>query len=116
VNGEVLAGVGINAELKGGSTVVIPRADFDLYDYFYLRAVAVTETFDFETTKSDEVTKEVASRLGVNVGAAYKQIITMGVEGGGEWKDGQSHTVAQAVKIKVVYYTGGFSIGYDKGQ
>src|SRR5690606_21747628 len=41
VFGEVLAGVAINAELKGGRTVVIPRADFDLNDYFYLKAVAV---------------------------------------------------------------------------
>jgi hypothetical protein len=116
VEGEVLGGVGINAMLKGGSTVVIPRADFDLYDYFYLKAVAVTETFDYETTKSDEITKEVASKLGASLEGAYKQIITMTVEGGGEWKDGQTHTVATAVKVKVVYYTGGFKIAYDKGE
>lgn len=116
VEGEVLAGVGINAMLKGGSTVVIPRADFDLYDYFYLKAVAVTETFDYETTKSDEITKEVASKLGGSLEGAYKQIISMKVEGGREWKDGQSHTVATAVKVKVVYYTGGFTIAYNKGE
>ena len=116
VEGEVLAGLGVNAQLKGGNTVVIPRADFDAYDYFYLKAVAKTAEFDYETTKSDEVTKEVASKLGGSLEGAYKSIITMKVEGGGEWKDGQTHTVATAVKVKVVYYTGGFAIGYDKGE
>ena len=116
VEGEVLGGVGINAMLKGGGTVVIPRADFDLFDYFYLKAVAKTETLDFETTKSDEVIKEVASKLGASLDLAYKKIITMTVEGGGEWKDGQTHTTQTAVKVKVVYYTGGFSIAYDKGE
>ena len=116
VEGEVLSGVGINAMLKGGNTVVIPRADFDLTDYFYLNAVAVTETFDFETTKSDEVTKEVANKIGGSVEGSYKQIISMKTEGGVEWKDGQSHTVATAVKVKVVYYTGGFRISYNKGE
>jgi hypothetical protein len=116
VEGEVLGGVGINSILKGGRTVVIPRADFDLYDYFYLTAVAITDNFEYETTKSDEITKEVASKLGGSLEGAYKQIITMKVEGGGEWKDGQSHTVATAVKVKVVYYTGGFNIAYNKGE
>lgn len=116
VEGEVLGGVGINAMLKGGGTVVIPRADFDLFDYFYLKAIAKTESFDYETTKSDEITKEVASKLGASLEAAYKSIITMKVEGGGEWKDGQSHTTQTTVKVKVVYYTGGFLIAYDKGE
>ena len=116
VEGEVLGGVGINAMLKGGSTVVIPRADFDLFDYFYLNAVAKTETLEIVTTKSDEVTKEVASKIGGELEGVYKQIISMKVEGGGEWKDGQSHTVATAVKVNVVYYTGGFTISYNSGS
>ena len=116
VEGEVLGGVGINAMLKGGSTVVIPRADFDLYDYFYLKAVAQYEVFEYETTKSDEITKEVASRIGGSLEGSYKQIISMAVEGGGEWKDGQSHTVEHAVKVKVAYYTGGFVVAYNKGD
>ena len=34
----------------------------------------------------------------------------MKVEGGEEWKDGQSHTTTTAVKVKVIHYTGGFQI------
>lgn len=116
VHGEVLGGVGINALLKSGNMVAIPRADFDSYDYFYLEAIALTDTFDFETTKSDEVVSEVAKKIGGSVEGAYKKIITMTAEGGVEWKDGQTHTATTAVKVKVVYYTGGFIIRYSKGE
>lgn len=114
--GEVLAGVGINAELKGQNSVTIPRSDFDLYDYFYLKAVAKTDSFEYQTTKSQEVVKEVAEKLGSSIDLAFKSIISMKVEGGMEWKDGKSHTSQTAVKVNVVYYTGGFTISYDKGD
>ncbi|BCW64192.1 hypothetical protein StoSoilB22_31650 [Arthrobacter sp. StoSoilB22] len=114
INGEVLGGVGINAELRGRGVVQIPREDFDLYDYFYLVATAEYGEFDFETTKSDEVSEEVAKKLGGGVDLAYKQIITMKTEGGIEWKDGKKHTSASAVKVKVVYYTGGITMSYSK--
>ncbi|KAA6449232.1 hypothetical protein DX932_30310 [Bacillus cereus] len=114
--GEVLAGVGINAELKGQNTVTIPRSDFDLYDYFYLKALAKTDSFEYLTTKSEEVVKEVAEKLGSSIDLAFKSIISMKVEGGMEWKDGKSHTSQTAVKVNVVYYTGGFTISYDKGD
>jgi hypothetical protein len=116
VQGEVLAGLGVNSQLKGGNIVLIPRADFDTYDYFYLNATAVWDTFDFETTHSDEVVKEVAKKIGGSTELAYKNIVTMTAEGGVEWKDGQTHTTSQAVKVKVVYYTGGFRISYAKGE
>jgi len=116
VEGEVLKGVGINAQLKGRDTVVIPQPDFDLYDYFYLNAVALTDSFEMETKKSDEVHKEVAKRLNGTVEVEVKKIITIGVEGGGEWHDGQTHTVENAVKVKVVYYTGNFKVAYNKGE
>ncbi|MHA4151428.1 hypothetical protein [Bacillus cereus] len=116
INGEILAGVGINAELKGQNTVTIPRTDFDLYDYFYLKAVAKTDSFEYQTTKSQEVVKEVAEKLGSSIEVALKSIISMKVEGGMEWKDGKSHTSQTAVKVNVVYYTGGFIISYDKGD
>ena len=54
--------------------------------------------------------------IGGSVEGAYKQIITMTAEGGVEWKDGQTHTTTNAVKVKVVYYTGGFKISYAKGE
>ncbi|KUM36337.1 hypothetical protein AR689_20610 [Arthrobacter sp. EpRS71] len=114
INGEVLGGVGINAELRGRGVVQIPREDFDLYDYFYLVATAEYGEFDVETTKSDEVSEEVAKKLGGGVDLAYKQIITMKTEGGIEWKDGKKHTSASAVKVKVVYYTGGITVSYSK--
>lgn len=116
VEGEVLAGVGINAMLKGGNTVVIPQADFDKYDFFYFNAVAETATLEVTTTNSDEVVKEVTSKLGGTLEGSYKQIVTMSVEGGGEWKDGKTHTVEKAVKVNAVYYTGGFRISYNKSE
>lgn len=114
INGEVLGGIGINAELRGRDVVQIPREDFDTYDYFYLVATAEVGEFDYETTNSDEVSAEVAKRLGGGVEGAYKQIITMKTEGGVEWKDGKKHTSATAVKVKVAYYKGGFTIAYSK--
>jgi hypothetical protein len=114
INGEVLGGIGINAELRGRDVVQIPREDFDTYDYFYLVATAEVGEFDYETTKSDEVAAEVAKRLGGGVEGSYKQIITMKTEGGVEWKDGKKHTSATAVKVKVAYYKGGFTVAYSK--
>jgi len=117
VQGEVLAGMGVNALLKGGNTVTIPRADFDRYDYFYLKAVAVIDSFDYETKDSSEITKEVAKKIGTSLEVGYEKIITMKVyDGGMEWKDGENHTTDKAVKVKVVYYTGKFDIAYDKGE
>lgn len=116
IEGEVLAGVGINAELKGGNTITVPRADFDAYDFFYLNAVASTDNIETEAKSSDEVVKEVATKFGGNVGLAYKGIISMAVEGGGEWKDGKTHTTEKTVKVKVVYYTGGFVVSYNKAE
>ena len=79
-------------------------------------AVATAEVgeFDFETTSSDEVSEEVAKKLGGGVDIAVKQIITIKTEGGVEWKDGKKHTSATAVKVKVAYYKGGFTIAYSK--
>jgi hypothetical protein len=114
INGEVLGGIGINAELRGRDVVQIPREDFDTYDYFYLVATAEVGEFDYETTNSDEVSAEVAKRVGGGVEGSYKQIITMKTEGGVEWKDGKKHTSATAVKVKVAYYKGGFTIAYSK--
>ncbi|MBS0156385.1 MAG: hypothetical protein JSS38_17515 [Nitrospira sp.] len=114
INGEVLGGVGVNAQLRGRDVVQIPREDFDTYDYFYLVATAEVGEFDYETTNSDEVSTEVAKRLGGGVEGSYKQIITMKTEGGVEWKDGKKHTNATAVKVKVAYYKGGFTIAYSK--
>ncbi len=114
INGEVLGGIGINAELRGRDVVQIPREDFDTYDYFYLVATAEIGEFDYETTNSDEVSAEVAKRLGGGVEGSYKQIITMKTEGGVEWKDGKKHTSANAVKVKVAYYKGGFTVTYIK--
>jgi hypothetical protein len=116
INGEVLGGVGINAELRGRDVVQIPREDFDTYDYFYVVATAEVGEFDYETTSSDEVSEEVAKKLGGGVEGAYKQIITIKTEGGAEWKDGKKHTSATAVKVKVAYYKGGFTIAYSKKQ
>ena len=116
INGEVLGGIGINAELRGRDVVQIPREDFDTYDYFYLVATAEVSEFDYETTNSDEVSAEVAKKLGGGVEGSYKQIISMKTEGGVEWKDGKKHTSATAVKVKVAYYTGGFSIAYVKNK
>ena len=114
INGEVLGGIGINAELRGRDVVQIPREDFDTYDYFYLVATAEVGEFDYETTNSDEVSAEVAKRLGGGVEGSYKQIIKMKTEGGVEWKDGKKHTSATAVKVKVAYYKGGFTVAYSK--
>ena len=106
--------IGINAELRGRDVVQIPREDFDTYDYFYLVATAEIGEFDYETTNSDEVSAEVAKRLGGGVEGSYKQIITMKTEGGVEWKDDKKHTSATAVKVKVAYYKGGFTVTYIK--
>lgn len=114
IYGEVLGGVGINAELRGRDVIQIPREDFDLYDYFYLVATAEVGEFDYETTNSDEVSAEVAKKLGGGVEGAYKQIITIKTEAGVEWKDGTKHTSQTAVKVKVAYYKGGFTIAYSK--
>jgi hypothetical protein len=102
--------------LKGGNTVVIPQADFDKFDYFYVNAVADWATLEVTTTNSDEVVKEVTSKLGGTLEGSYKQIVTISVEGGGEWKDGKTHTVEKAVKVNAVYYTGGFRISYNKSE
>ncbi|WP_200379229.1 hypothetical protein [Rubrivivax gelatinosus] len=116
ISGEVLGGVGINAQLRGRDVVQIPREDFDAYDYFYLIATAEVGEFDFETTRSDEIAHEVAKKIGGGVDAefAMKATITAKTEGGIEWKDGQTHTSATAVKLKIVYYKGGFTVAYVK--
>jgi len=116
IHGEVLGGVGINAQLRGRDVVVIPREDFDQYDYFYLVATAEVGEFDFEATKSDEIAEEVAKRIGGGVDAefAYKATITAKTDGGVEWKDGKKHTSANTVKLKIAYYKGGFTVNYVK--
>lgn len=116
INGEVLGGIGVNAQLRGRNVVQIPREDFDNYDYFYLVAAAEVGEFDFETTSSDEVSSEVAKKIGGGIDAAYKQIITIKTEAGVEWKDGKKHTSQTAVKVKVAYYKGGFTIAYASGK
>jgi len=118
IRGEVLGGVGVNSVLRGRKTVALPRDDFDHYDYFYLVATAAVDTFDFETKNSDEISSEITKRIGGSLGGAgdFKGVaITATAEGGIDWNDGKKHTSENAVKVKVVYYTGGFTVAYDKG-
>jgi hypothetical protein len=116
IYGEVLGGVGINAQLRGRDVVQIPREDFDVYDYFYMVATAEVGEFDFEATKSDEIASEVAKHIGGGIDAelALKATIAAKTEAGEEWKDGKKHTSVNAVKLKIAYYKGGFTIAYVK--
>jgi|GEM_PF-3914049 len=116
VNGEILAGRNINAELKGGSTVTIPQADFEQYDYFYLNAIPKTDTFDIEASNSTEVTEEIKKHFGGGVDVELKKVITIKTEAGEEWNDGKKHTSQKALKMKVMYYLGGFDIVYNKAN
>ncbi len=56
--------------------------------------------------KSDEISRELAKKIGGGMDAefAWKATITAKTGGGVEWKDGQTHTSATAVKLKIVYY------------
>ncbi|TIM38559.1 MAG: hypothetical protein E5Y56_29020 [Mesorhizobium sp.] len=105
-SGEVLAGFGINTRLSGnGMDVTIPREIFDAKDYYYVRLNALVDSFTVEVSNGTELMKETTAKLGG--GGEYKDFK---IEGGGEWKWGDTRSFGRKLEVKVSYYVGGFAL------
>ena len=85
VNGEVLSGYGVNAQIRGNNLdLVIPPDLYKTRNYYYVTLNATTGTFKTKASSSDEVTKKFTEEYKLTPELGYKDIIKVSRRG---WLD-----------------------------